>query len=105
MFGFFRKKEIETPKPRYSLVAHDFDRGCRVEVLQTAGFDRGAKGTVAFVQKYGQDDGSDSIWIDRDGAGSAVWYHPSELKFEDPPQGNLEQKRRLTAARPFVPSI
>lgn len=101
MFGRLTRKQEEAAKPLPVRIEHDFDRGQHVEVLQTAGFHRGATGVVAFVQHRGLE--TDRIWVDREGAGSAVWYHPSELKRVDAPNPDLT--RPLTYAQPFRPSI
>lgn len=102
MFGWFspKKKEVVAPLPPVR-IEHDFDRGHRVVVKQTAGFHKGAKGTVAFVEPRGCK--TDLIWVDRDGSGKAVWYMPDELERID--QVNADQHRPLTSAQPTRPSI
>lgn len=52
-----------------------FDRGRRVVALDTAGFHRGARGSVSF-QEPGP---GGRVWVLRDGAGSEVFYYPHEL--------------------------
>lgn len=52
----------------------EIKRGDRVEVLMTAGFHKGALGTVEYVAP------DDKVWVLRDNAGSAVYYHRDELE-------------------------
>lgn len=54
-----------------------FARGDRVVANQTAGFHKGAHGTVEFVEPSGQ-----KVWVLRDHASTPVYYHPDELDFE-----------------------
>jgi hypothetical protein len=51
-----------------------FFRGTRVRANSTAGFHKGATGTVEFVEPSGQ-----KIWVLRDGSSGPVFYIPSEL--------------------------
>lgn len=48
--------------------------GDRVQVNSMAGFHKGARGVVQFVEPS-----YDNVWVLRDGASSPVSYHPSEL--------------------------
>lgn len=56
-----------------------FEPGTRVRANQTAGFHRGAEGTVQF-----QEPGSHfRVWVLRDKADSPVFYYPDELDLLD----------------------
>jgi len=50
-------------------------KGARVRVKMTAGFHKGAVGTVEFVEPA-----SGKVWVIRDHAGSALWWHEDELE-------------------------
>jgi hypothetical protein len=52
--------------------------GDRILVNQSAGFHRGARGAVVETPP-GRDHYPGCLWVLRDGAGSAVWYHRMEL--------------------------
>lgn len=52
-------------------------RGDRVVANNTAGFNKGARGTVEFVEPSGE-----RIWVLRDNSSGPVFYGPSELDFE-----------------------
>lgn len=54
-----------------------FERGVRVLVRNTAGFHRGAKGIIEFVEPNG------TVWVVRDGSNTPCWYKQEELQFED----------------------
>jgi hypothetical protein len=49
-------------------------RGDRVKVNETSGFNKGAVGTVEFVEPNGK-----QIWVLRDGSSSPCFFHPNEL--------------------------
>lgn len=49
-------------------------RGDRVQANQSAGFHKGAIGTVEFVEPT-----YTKVWVLRDGASTPVFYHPNEL--------------------------
>lgn len=51
-----------------------FKRGDRVQANQTAGFNKGAKGVVQYVEPCGK------IWVLRDGASGDIFYHAEELE-------------------------
>lgn len=51
-----------------------FSRGVRVQVNSSAGFSRGSKGTIEFVEPNGV-----RIWVTRDMSNSQAYFHPSEL--------------------------
>ena len=48
--------------------------GDRVLVKQTAGFHKGAKGVIQYIEPSGK------CWVRRDHASSDVWYAPEELE-------------------------
>lgn len=52
--------------------------GDRVQATMNAGFHKGAKGTVRFVEPS-----YEKVWVLRDGASSPVFYHPDELVILD----------------------
>lgn len=54
-----------------------FERGVRVLVRNTAGFHRGSKGIIEFVEPNG------TVWVTRDGSNTPCWYKQDELQFED----------------------
>lgn len=58
------------------LKSKDFKRGDRVYAGPNAGFNRGAEGTVEFVEP-----GGERIWVLRDGSSGPVYYAPHELEF------------------------
>lgn len=62
-------------------VFRPFEKGDRVVANQKAGFHRGAHGVIEYITP------SSEIWVLRDGAGSAVYYHAIELDFENPEDG------------------
>lgn len=62
---------------RSGLYRIPFARGDRVVANQTAGFHKGAHGTVEFVEPSGK-----KVWVLRDHASTPVYYHPDELDFE-----------------------
>lgn len=113
MFSWFGKKRqpeaLQPLRPLHSFV-HDYEAGDRVKVRQTAGFHKGAHGSVTSVEPGGYQrmypDGPpyDLVWVERDGAGSSVWYLPQELDHHPIPV-SLELNRELTFARPSHPSI
>lgn len=51
-----------------------FAAGARIRVRDTAGFNRGARGTVSYHAP------DDRVWVRRDGAGSDCYFHPYELE-------------------------
>jgi len=51
-----------------------FEVGDRVLVKQNAGFHRGARGTIKYIQP------DKIVWVQRDGASGDVWYKMSELE-------------------------
>lgn len=59
---------------QYAPVVRRLKVGDHVRVNSIAGFHRGARGVVQFVEPS-----YDNIWVLRDGASSPVSYHPSEL--------------------------
>lgn len=65
--------EIETYKLKDDAVLTTFKRGDRVQANLYAGFHKGAKGVVQYVEPSGK------IWVLRDGASSDVFYHSVEL--------------------------
>ena len=52
---------------------YTFRVGDRVQVLESAGFHRGAMGEIVFIEPMGK------CWVIRDNSGSPVYYHPEEL--------------------------
>lgn len=56
-------------------VLHTLRIGDRVQVLQTAGFHKGATGVVEFIEPNGR-----KVWVTRDNSGSPVYYHRDELE-------------------------
>jgi hypothetical protein len=75
------KSEPPPPPPIFEETPSWIQEGVRVEVTQSAGFNKGAKGVVKFVQPRGTQ--TSKVWIIRDGASPPVWYWPRELKRED----------------------
>ena len=55
----------------------EWKQGDRVLVKQTAGFHKGAVGTVEFVEPSGK-----KVWVKRDGATNAAYFHIDELEPE-----------------------
>jgi hypothetical protein len=55
----------------------EFKIGVRVKVNDTAGFSRGARGIIEYVEPSGR------CWVLRDGADKACYYCPSELDMEE----------------------
>lgn len=78
MLNLFTRKPSEPAEQVAPRTEHTFVRGDRVKVNQQSGFHRGATGTIAFVQPGGLS--NDRIWVDRDGASSAVFFLPYELE-------------------------
>ena len=72
-------------------MTQNFSKGNRIVVRDTAGFHRGARGVIEFVEQNGR------CHVLRDGASATVFYDPSELKLEEPTCniGMLADVRRL----------
>lgn len=51
----------------------NFSVGDRVQATETAGFHKGAKGTIVYIEPTGK------CWVRRDGASSDIWYDKGEL--------------------------
>ncbi len=65
--------EIDSYRVRDKEEKKTFKRGDRVQANEQAGFHKGAKGTVQYVEPSGK------IWVLKDGASSDVFYYPDEL--------------------------
>lgn len=68
-------------------MSHTFKPGDTVKVKQTAGFSRGSAGVV--VQRPSEFDKSEApenaVFVLRDGAGTPVFFYPTELERYAPP--------------------
>jgi dCMP deaminase len=72
----------------------NFSIGNRVIVNETAGFHRGARGEIKFIEPSGQ-----TIWVHRDGSSSLVYYRPNELDLDTRPILDKWDLRFLRLAR------
>lgn len=57
---------------------HIWKKGDRVRANSNSGFHKGAVGTIEFVEPSGR-----KVWVLRDGARCAVYFHPEELEPEN----------------------
>lgn len=79
-----------------------FNLGTRVRVKETAGFHKGAVGTVTGRSKM-QTRATllqpsrfiDVVWVHRDRSGTSVWYAPDELELENAKPIEFTDSERL----------
>jgi len=69
-----------------------FQRGDRIRVKSNAGFSRDATGVIEYVTPNGE------IWVMRDGATSATYFHRPELEYENEEDGHVLSESALTEA-------
>jgi hypothetical protein len=84
------KEERERRSAIYWSNSPFFPRGIRITVRQSAGFNRGAKGVVEY-----QLPGNGKVFVLRDGASDAIFYHGSELMVDERLTGPLKCYRTI----------
>lgn len=59
-------------------MSNNFSVGDRVQATDEAGFHKGAKGVITYIEPTGK------CWVRRDGASSDIWYDKGELTLLPP---------------------
>lgn len=59
-------------------MSNNFSIGDRVQATMEAGFHKGAKGVITYIEPTGK------CWVRRDGASSDIWYDAGELELLKP---------------------